>query len=102
MLSKIDKRLNFCEHVLKLCQTASQKLRALERISSYIFTNKSRMFSSFTWQLGYYTLVCMFQNRSLNNQINKLHKRSLRLVHKNDTTSCPHELLEKDNTFTIH
>ena len=38
---------------------------------------------------------------SLNNRINKLHKRALRLVYK-DTRLTFNELLRKDNSFTIH
>ena len=43
----------------------------------------------------------MFHNRTLNNRINKLQERALRLVH-NDNTSSFCELLQKDNSFTIH
>ena len=43
----------------------------------------------------------MFHNRILNNRINKLQERALRLVH-NDNTSSFYELLQKDNSFTIH
>ena len=40
-------------------------------------------------------------NWTLNNRINKLQERALRLVH-NDNTSSFYELLQKDNSFTIH
>ena len=43
----------------------------------------------------------MFHNRTLNNRINKLQERRLRSVH-NDNTSSFYELLQKDNSFTIH
>ena len=43
----------------------------------------------------------MFRNRTRNNGINKLQERALRLVH-NDNTSSFYELLQKDNSFTIH
>ena len=43
----------------------------------------------------------MFHNLTLNNRINKLQERALRLVH-NDNTSSFYELLQKDNSFTIH
>ena len=43
----------------------------------------------------------MFHNRTLNNRINKLQERALRLV-RNDNTSSFYELLQKDNSFTIH
>ena len=37
----------------------------------------------------------------LNNRINKLQERALRLVH-DDKTSSFYELLQKGNSFTIH
>ena len=43
----------------------------------------------------------MFHNRTLNNQINNLHERALRLVYKDDASTF-RELLDKDNSFTIH
>ena len=43
----------------------------------------------------------MFHNRTLNNIINKLQERALRLVH-NENTSSFYELLQKDNSFTDH
>ena len=43
----------------------------------------------------------MFHSRSLNSKINRLHKRALRLVY-NDFSSTFDELLEKDGSFTVH
>ena len=43
----------------------------------------------------------MFQNRTLNNKINHLHERAIRLVYK-DHNSTFSELLCKDNTLNIH
>ena len=37
---KIEKKLNFTEHVTKLCKKASQKLHALARISKYLSKDK--------------------------------------------------------------
>ena len=43
----------------------------------------------------------MFRNRALNNRINKIHKRALRLVYQNKNLSFS-ELLELGNAVTIH
>ena len=43
----------------------------------------------------------MFHGRTLNNRINRLHERGLRLVYKNYDLSFE-ELLRKDNSFTVH
>ena len=55
----------------------------------------------FSSQFAYCPLIWMFHNRTLNNRINKLQERALRLVH-NDNTSSFYEFLQKDNSFTIH
>ena len=43
----------------------------------------------------------MFHSRKLNNRINRLHERALRIVYKDDNSSFD-ELLKKDESFTIH
>ena len=49
-------------------------------------------------------LVWMFHNRTMNNQINRLHERALRVVYndeKNDKLSFKY-LLDKDGAMSIH
>ena len=43
----------------------------------------------------------MCHSRELNHKINKLHERALRVVYKNRDLTFQ-QLLEKDNSFTIH
>ena len=43
----------------------------------------------------------MFNSRTTNNKINKLHERALRLIY-DDYVSKFEELLEKDKSFTVH
>ena len=43
----------------------------------------------------------MFHSRQLNNRINKIHERALRIVY-NDFSSTFNELLLKDNSVSIH
>ena len=76
------------------------KLHALARISSYINTNKTYN-AFFLSQFEYCLLVRNFHNRSLNNRIKRLQERALFLVYKGTNSSIV-ELLEKENTFTIH
>ena len=52
-------------------------------------------------QFGYYSLVWMFYNRSLNNRINHLHERTRRIIY-NDHSATFEDLLEKDNAVSIH
>ena len=99
----IDNKLNFDEHLNKLCKKASQKIHALARISNVMSNDKLRiiMKAFIESQFGYCPLIWMFCSRTLNNRINKLHERALRLVYKDNNLTFD-ELLRKDNSFTIH
>ena len=52
-------------------------------------------------QFSYCSLVWMFHSRTLNNGINNLHERALRLVY-NDQISSFEQLLNSDGSFSIH
>ena len=52
-------------------------------------------------QFGYCPLVWMFHSRTLNNRINKIHERALRIIY-NGSKLTYDELLHKDSSFTIH
>ena len=43
----------------------------------------------------------MFHSRQLNNRINNIHERALRLVYQDSQSSFGH-LLKMNNSFTIH
>ena len=51
-------------------------------------------------QFDYCPLVWMFHSRDLNNRINRLHERAIRLVYKNNNLTFE-ELLKKDKSFSI-
>ena len=100
---KIDRTLNFDEHVRSLCKKAGRKLSVLFRLSSYMNVKQKRtlMKSSFECQFGYCQLVWMFYSRGVNNKINHLHEPALRIIHK-DNISTFEELLEKDGSYSKH
>ena len=52
-------------------------------------------------QFEKYPLIWMFSSKDLNDKINHIQERALRLVYL-DYTSSFEELLEKDNSVTIH
>ena len=54
-----------------------------------------------TSQFNYCPLIWMFHSRELSNRINRIHERALRLVYQDNSLSFA-ELLEKDNSVTIH
>ena len=49
-----------------------------------------------------YPLVWMFHSRTLNNRINKIHEKALRLVYKNEAFLCFDDLLRRDKSMSIH
>ena len=100
---KIDHKLSFEPHVESLCKKASQKLNALARMASSLkFKQRKLLLNAFiTSQFSYAPVVWMFHSRKLNNRINHIHERVIRLVYK-DYTSSFDELLFKDNSFRIH
>ena len=55
----------------------------------------------FNSQFNYCSVSWMCHSRALNNKINRLHERCLRIIY-NDKTSTFKELLEKDNSVSIH
>ena len=99
----IDNNLSFKEHVTGLCKKASQKLHALARVTGYMDLEKRRiiMKAFIISQFGYCPLVWMFHSRTLNNRINKIHERALRLVYKDNDISFS-DLLLRDDSVTIH
>ena len=102
----VDKQLNVNEHVSKLIKKGNQKLHALARVSKYLNQDKLRilMKSFIESQFNYCPLVWMFHNRTLNNKINRLQERALRIVYKDvmgDNVSFQ-DLLDKDGAVKIH
>ena len=99
----IDKDLQFTSHVSKLCTQAGQKLTAISRIAKFMSLEKRKLVinSFFMSQFQYFPLTWMFHSRALNNRINDLHYRALRLIYQEDTMTFK-EFLEKDGAVTIH
>ena len=90
-------------NVTNLCKKGNQKLHALARISKLLSKDKLKLIMKtfIESQFNYCPLLWMFHNRTLNNKINKLHERALRIVYKDDDLTFQ-QLLEKDNSLTIH
>ena len=82
----IDNNLRFDKHVSNICLKANRKLSALTRVAKFVPFKKRRiLFKAFIEsQFKYCPLVWMFHGRQINDKINKLHERALRIVY-NDT-----------------
>ena len=73
------------------------------RISKYVNLDKRKvLFKAFIQsQFPYRPIVWMFHDRDIENTINRLHERVLRIVYRDDNSTY-NELLLKDGSVTIH
>lgn len=99
----IDNKITFNDHIANLCKKGNQKLHALARVSKYLNKDKLKVLMNafIESQFRYCSLVWMFHSRTMNNKINRLHERALRIVYKNCNGTFE-DLLKIDNGFTIH
>ena len=78
-----DNKLTFEPCVRSLRKKASQKLNAYARIAySLKFEQRKLLLNAFiTSQFSYAPVVWMFHNRKLNNHINRIYERALRIAY---------------------
>ena len=98
----IDNRLTFEPHMENLCKKVGQRPHALARIANYMDISKGHHMNAFILsQFLCCLLIWMFHSRKLNHRINEIHECALRIVY-NDQQFTFEELLEIDNSFSIH
>ena len=97
-------RLNFDYQVNTLLKKANKKYHALTRVCNYMGARKRHVLKNafITSQFSNCLLVWVFHSRTLNNQINKIHEKLLRLAYKNETFSSFDDLLKRDKSVSIH
>ena len=85
----IDYKLNFEEHLTKVCDKASQKPNALARISSYMNINQRKriMRALISSQFRYCPLVWFFCSRKMYNRMSRIQERALKIVCKDDVST---------------
>ena len=99
----IDEKLIFTKHIANICSLANNRLRALTRIRRYLSKEQTKYLSEayIISTFKYCPLIWMFCNKTSNNQINKIHKRSLRLIYEMQDANFE-DLLLKDNSWSVH
>ena len=99
----IDNSLKFDTHVQSICKKANQKLYAFGRLRPYLGSDKSKLLLNAVVlsNFSYCPLIWLFCSKTANNDINRTHKRALRILYR-DYESSFEELIERDNTKTIH
>ena len=91
---------NYLDGVIK---KASNKINALSRVTPFMNLSKKKMLmnSFFKSQFSYCPLAWMCHSRTINNKINHLHERCLRVIYNGKISSFK-ELLERDGFDHIH
>ena len=99
----IHRDSSFDKHIKSLCRKAGQKLNVLARISNYVTRDQKSLLLNLIIksQFSYCPLIWMSCSRSLNNLINRIHERALRLIH-NDRVSTFPDILKITKEKTIH
>ena len=78
----IDDKLTFTKQINNLCSKASNLLRASTRIRKFLSKKETKRLSEayIMSTFKYCPLIWMFRGKTENKSINKIHKRTLRLI----------------------
>ena len=99
----IDSELNFENQLSAMWNKVSRKINVLGRVVNYMSLEKRRivMKTFIESQFNYCPLIWMLHSRTINNKINRLHEKALRIVYSGFRSSIE-GLLMKDNSFSVY
>ena len=100
----LDSKLIFQSHIGSFCRKASQEINALARLKNFLILDQRNLLLLDTViksQFTYCPLIRMFTSRYLNNTLNNIHQRALRLIN-NDHEKSFDRILTENNLKTIH
>ena len=100
----IDSELNFDLHISSIRSKASKKLHALGHIATFMsFKKKHRtLLKTFIeTKFNYYPLIWMFHPRRMNNKINRIHERALRLLYSDHVSSFSSRYVRRKTVFYL-
>ena len=103
LVIKTDHNLNFEDHIKALYSKGAKKSDALLNIANFIdYSKRNLHFQSIVKsQFRYCPFVGMFCSKTLNNLINSIHKRSLKIIYNYQYSSFT-QLLRIQNDTAIH
>ena len=99
----IDSQLKFEEHTKALCPKANRKESAFSRVAPYLNDKKGKiLYDTFTMSnFNYCPLIWMYHGKTLNNRVDRVQSRSLRILHID--FNIPYEvLLERIDERKVH
>ena len=99
----IDNKLDFTEHLNRVCGKTNLKLHALNRISRFLSPEQPVLIINayIKSYFNYCPLVWMFCYRGIMHKMNKIHKQSLRLLFKNYNDGFQ-DLMRFSGDISIH
>ena len=99
----IDDKLNFNEHINKICKSAGNQLNALIRLKSFLgLKEKEVVVNSFIYSnFNYCPLVLMLSHKKSLDKIESLHKQTPRFL-LNDYVGSFEHLLEKSGKCNMN
>ena len=99
----IDNDISLKSYLNDKIKMANSKIASIKRNQHFLtFQQKKIVLSSFVHcHFSYAPLAWMFHSREINNKINRVQKRALRILF-NDEHSTFEELLKRDEAFTVH
>ena len=98
----IDKHLDFKKHIENLCWNANYKLHALRRMRKKLAVEKAKLLGNafIDSQFNSAPLIWMFCQKTLYLKIEKIHHKTLGIIHQSNFTYC--DLLECNCSTSFH
>jgi len=99
----IDYKLTFSSHISSICHKASNRIRNLNRIRSYLNLGQLHLLlNAYILSLfNYAPIVWMFCSKTSSRYIDTIHKRALRAVYQ-DFSMSHEELIQMSDLKRIH
>ena len=100
---EIDSKLTFNKHVETLCSKVNNKISAFSRLNNYISREQALTICNavILSNFNYCPLIWLFCGKGANKEIDRTHKRALRILYK-DYESSFETLLTRSGSFKIH
>ena len=98
----IDKHLDFKKYIQNLCWNTNYKLHALRRMRKYLAVKRAKLLCNafINSQFNSPPLIQIFCRKTLYLKIEKIHHKTLRIIHQSNASYC--DLLELNGSTSFH
>ena len=100
---EIDSKLTFSKHIETLCSKVNKKVSAFARLNNYISREQALTVCNavILSNFNYCPLIWLFCNKGANKEIDRTHKRALRILYE-DYESSFETLLARSGSNSMH